>query len=258
MTRRGAERTRQTDGPSDPRARDPEVVRGAAGVPGADGLALDVERRLAHGLGELFGGEGGPDDEDAAGGEGGLDRGEAVGEVELGVAVGDAVGAVVDVEHDGVVAAGRGADDVGDVVLDEVRARVVERVAGEVAVDGPVPAHDVGHELGDVDVRGRGQAIEGGAQREPEAEAADEQARRGDAGDLLAGDPAELVLGLMVVAVHQIDAVDADREVVAVTRELDLTDGGADALEDHDFVLRSGDQDGCVHERVRIGKGRVR
>ena len=111
--------------------------------------------------------------------------------------------------------------DLRDVLLEQHDALVGEWMVRELAVDLAIPPDDLRHELHDLDARGRRERVERGAQREAHAEAADQDARRGrlDVGGALL---AKLVLGDVVDAAHQLDARDADRELLAVLREYEL------------------------------------
>ena len=100
------------------------------------------------------------------------------------------------------------------------------------AVNDAIPAHDGRHDLDDVDLR-RGCAVEDRTQREAEAEPADQDARGARLADQRTRATSELVLGGVVVAVHQLDTADTDRKLIAAARQRHLATGRDDALDDN-------------------------
>src|SRR5690606_14694508 len=119
--------------------REPDDGGGAALAAGADAGLLDPEGlREAPGEGRVV--LGGPHAEHPAAAQG-LGGAREAGAVVEGVVAGagEALGAVVDVEEDGVEGAGRAAHHLADVVDDDLDARVVEGAAGEVGEGAPIP-----------------------------------------------------------------------------------------------------------------------
>ena len=77
--------------------------------------------------------------------------------------VGERVGAVVDVEQDGIVAVDGGVDRLAHVASDERHARIGERIARQRGELTAIPLDYRWHQLSDLDLRARADGVEHGA-----------------------------------------------------------------------------------------------
>ena len=88
--------------------------------------------------------------------------------------LGQALRAVVDIQHDRVVALVGVLQAVGDIVLNHPGARIENRVAGLRAQRAAVPLDHSGHQLGDLHLGGLAQVLQRRGQGETHAQAANQ------------------------------------------------------------------------------------
>src|SRR3954451_9882302 len=87
---------------------------------------------------------------------------------------------------------------------------------------GPSPRRDGRDKFRDDDARLWSEPIESGAKREPHAEAADKHPRVGPVLQARAGQGGECLLGPAEPTVHELDAPDPDRELLAALHQAQL------------------------------------
>ena len=156
---------------------------------------------------------GGPDGQHAPGFQGSAGGEQSVAVVEALIAADQRrIGPVVDVEQDRVVAIPCFEDHVGDVAQQHRATAVRERVSRDLAERAAVPLDDGRHQLGHIDPTTRPDLPQGGRQGETHAQTADQHSRLLALSNPLAAQLGQSVLRGMLPAVHQLAAVDGDRE----------------------------------------------
>ena len=204
---------------------------------GAAAVRLHGEAGPGHEAFEGLVGGGGPVDDAATGAEGGPGGVETGEDVEAAIAVnGESGGAVIDIEHDSVEAAGGFADDFGDVFLREDDAAVLESLGGQGVGRVSVPGDDGGEDFGLDDLGVGGEGREGGFEGKAEAETSDEHAGTGFGAESGAGQFGENVLGIVLAGGHEFRPADCDAVVSVVFSELEVaTVGGLGGIEENVF-----------------------
>ncbi|MNN49661.1 hypothetical protein D3C81_1641990 [compost metagenome] len=142
---------------------------------GEDLHFLGLETGFLQFVGKLPVSAGRPDRQHAFGAHGPGAGVQAGGGVQPAVGLlGQAFGAVVDIEHDGIEALGFSLQDLGHVFHANHRARVEQRVAGLFAQRSTVPLNHTGDQFGDHHFGGLAQVLERRGKGEPHAQAADQ------------------------------------------------------------------------------------
>ncbi|MNI59207.1 hypothetical protein D3C73_1143580 [compost metagenome] len=190
---------------------------------GEDLHFLGLETGFLQFVGKLPVGAGRPDRQHAFWPQG-LGAGtQAASGVEPAVgSLGQAFGAIVDVEHDRVEALRLGLQHFGHVFQADHRARVQERVSGLLAQRPTVPFHDAGDQLGNHHFSVLAQVLERRGEGETHAQSTDQHPRIRPTGDLAAGDLGQGIFGTVHARVHQLPAVaalDLDDEILAVLEQ---------------------------------------
>ena len=150
----------------------------------------------------------------------GVQAGHRVQPVVAGV--GQAFGAVVDVQHDGVEAQGFAFDHLGHILATDLGAWVEDRHAGFLAQRAAVPLDHPRHQFGHHHLAVLADVLQCRGQGKAHAQTADQAARCRATGDALAGDLRQGIFRAVHARVHQLAAVaalDLDHEVLAVLEQ---------------------------------------
>ena len=146
-----------------------------------------------------------------------LEPGDVVQPV-IGLA-GQAFGAVVDIEQDGIESARMTRDHVGDIHLLDAHAGIAQAVAENLRHRASCPGNDRRHQLGHHNLRLGPKHLERGPQREAHAEATDQEMRRCDLLDFLRSKRRQRLFRARQTAVHQLVGAEHDRELAATPHQ---------------------------------------
>lgn len=129
---------------------------------------------------------------------------------------------IVDVEQDDIPGRGFRSHDLPDIRLANGQARIIETAAEQRGHRAARPRHHGGHQLGDNDAGIGAKLGKRGAQRKTHAQPADQDFRLPAAGNPLAGQPRQRLLGAAEAAVHQLVRAEHDREFGTASFQAEL------------------------------------